>query len=292
MMHQLLLKRGKRVKLILALVTLTWSMHAQDNFGGLALYTVREDMGNDPKATLDKVKMAGYAYIEAAGYQDGKFYGMAPEDFKSHLENMGLKPVSAHQGTVDFDNVDEQIAAVKTAGFKYFTIPVPPMGMFTFDSDSKTMGMKGTVAELADILTRLGKKCEAAGLELLYHNHDFEFMENEEGVVPIDYLLENTDPKYVNFQMDLFWVTKAGAGPVAYFERYPGRFKSWHVKDMDDEGKFAPVGEGNIDFKRILKERKTSGMVKYFVEQDMTWDKEPLEVIQISHKALKEIGFD
>ena len=87
-------------------------------------------------------------------------------------------------------------------------------------------------------------------------------------------------------------MTIAGADPVAYFKKYPGRFKSWHVKDMDDEGKFAPVGEGHIDFKRILAEKETSGMQKYFVEQDMTWDKKPLDVIKISHEGIKEIGFD
>ncbi|MDC6385818.1 sugar phosphate isomerase/epimerase [Muricauda sp. SK9] len=268
------------------------SMQAQDNFGGLALYTVRDNMGKDAKGTLEKVEEAGYAYVEAAGYNDGKFYGMTPEDFKAYLESLGLKPVSTHQGTVTLENADEQIAAVKAAGFEYFTIPVPPMGMFTFDPEARTMGMKGTVEDLAEVLTELGKKCEAAGLKLLYHNHDFEFKQNAEGEVTIDYLLENTDPKYVNFQMDLYWVTKAGADPVAYFKKYPGRFKSWHVKDMDDEGKFAPVGEGHIDFGRILEEKETSGMKKYFVEQDMTWDKEPLEVIIISHKGIKEIGFD
>ncbi len=277
--------------LTLAFALFSITFYAQDSFGGLALYTVRENMGEDAKATLKKVADAGYAYIEAAGYNEGKFYGMEPQEFKSYLERVGLTPVSTHQGTVTLENADQQIADVKAAGFEYFTIPVPPMGMFTFDPENRTMGMKGTMKEFADILTTLGKKCEAAGLKLLYHNHDFEFKDNEEGVKPIVYLLENTDPKYVNFQMDLYWVTRAGADPVSYFEKYPGRFKLWHVKDMDEEGKFAPVGEGTIDFGRILKEKKTSGMDKYFVEQDMTWDKKPLEVIKISHKGLKEIGF-
>ena len=138
----------------------------------------------------------------------------------------------------------------------------------------------------------LGKKAKKAGLKLLYHNHDFEFMPDENGVVTIDYLLENTDPKIVNFQMDLYWVTKAGADPVAYFKKYPGRFKIWHVKDMDDEGRFAPVGNGNIDFARILAQKEVSGMKHYMVEQDMTFDGlQPLEAIRISHLGLKKIGF-
>lgn len=274
------------------LITLwTTTTEAQDNYGGLALYTVREAMEADPKAILGKVKEAGYAYVEAAGYDKGTFYGMAPEAFKAHLEKLGLKPVSTHQASVTLENADQQIAAAKAAGFTYFTIPVPPMGMFTYDRE-RGMGMEGSVEDLAGILTQLGKKCEAAGLQLLYHNHDFEFKENAQGIVPIDYLLEHTDPKYVNFQMDLYWVIKAGADPLDYFKKYPGRFKSWHVKDMDDQGRFAPVGEGTIDFKRILGQKESSGMVKYFVEQDMTFDKEPLEVIKISHKSLKTIGFD
>jgi sugar phosphate isomerase/epimerase len=112
-----------------------------------------------------------------------------------------------------------------------------------------------------------------------------------EGIVPIDYLLENCNPKYVNFQMDLYWVTKAGADPVAYFKRYPGRFKIWHVKDMDDQGRFAPVGNGKIDFKRVLDNKKLSGMQYYFVEQDACFNETALEAIVISHKGLAKIGF-
>ena len=275
----------------LAFALFTITFYAQDNFGGLALYTVRDNMGEDAKATLQKVADAGYAYIEAAGYNEGKFYGMEPQEFKAYLESIGLTPVSTHMGMVTLENADQLIADTKAAGFEYFTIPVPPMGMFTFNRENRTMGMKGSMKDFADILTTLGKKCEASGLKLLYHNHDFEYKNNEDGIKPIEYLLDNTDPKYVNFQMDLYWVTRAEADPVTYFEEYPGRFKLWHVKDMDEEGKFAPVGEGTIDFARILKEKKTSGMEKYFVEQDMTWDKKPLEVIKISHEGLKEIGF-
>ena len=112
--------------------------------------------------------------------------------------------------------------------------------------------MSGTAKELADILAILGKKCNDAGLQLLYHNHDFEFKPDSDGQVILDYLLENLDAELVNFQLDLFWATKAGVDPVAYFEKYPNRFKAWHVKDMDKQGRFAPVGRGTIDFTRIL----------------------------------------
>lgn len=260
-------------------------------FGGLALYTVRDAMTKDAKATLQSVAQAGYVNIESAGYNNGKFYNLSPVEFKALLNELKLTPISAHQGTVTFDNVDQQIADLKAVGFKYFVIPVPPMGTFTFDPATRKMGMKGGAKALAETLNKLGAKCKAAGLELLYHNHDFEFSKDEEGNVVLDYLLEHCDKSVVNFQMDLYWVTKAGQDPVAYFKRYPGRFKLWHVKDMDDQGRFAPVGKGHIDFKRILANKKLSGMQYYYVEQDMCFNETPLEAILISHKGLADIGF-
>ncbi|SEK75592.1 Sugar phosphate isomerase/epimerase [Maribacter orientalis] len=270
----------------------TITTYAQKKFGGLALYTVRDDMGTNAKATLQAVADAGFKNIEAAGYEDGKFYNMSPVEFKKLLKSLKLKPISTHQGSVTLENADQMMADVKAAGFKYFVIPVPPMGMFEFNREKMSMGMNGTMEDLAKILTTLGEKANKAGLKLLYHNHDFEFKKNADGIVPIDYLLENVDSKLLNFQMDLYWVTKAGANPIAYFNKYPGRFKIWHVKDMDDQGRFAPVGKGSINFKNILDNKKLSGMKYYMVEQDMTFDGlKPLDAIKISHDGLKEIGF-
>jgi sugar phosphate isomerase/epimerase len=263
-------------------------VQSEKRFGGLALYTVRDAM-KDARATLEKVAQAGYVNVESAGYDNGKFYNLSPADFKKLLDEMKLTPISAHQSSVTFENVDQQIADLKAAGFQYFVVPIPPMGLF--GDEGGKMNMKGGAKNLAQILDKLGEKCAAAGLQLLYHNHDFEFMKDADGVVPIDYLLENCNPKYVNFQMDLYWVTKAGADPVAYFKRYPGRFKIWHVKDMDDQGRFAPVGNGKIDFKRILDNKKLSGMQYYFVEQDACFNETSLEAIVISHKGLAKIGF-
>ena len=184
------------------------------------------------------------------------------------------------------------IADTKAAGFKYFVIPVPPMGHFSFDPETRTLNMSDDVEEITRIINVIGEKCKAAGLELLYHNHAFEFETNANGIVPMDYFLEHTDPETVNFQMDLYWVTKAGVDPLDYFEKYPGRFKIWHVKDMDDQGRFAPVGTGTIDFQRILAQKETSGMEYYIVEQDMTFDgMEPMDAIRISYGNLEGIGY-
>lgn len=280
----------KLVTLCIAIFS-TINAVAQDQFGGLALYTVRDAMAVDAKATLKSIAEIGYKNIEAAGYKDGKYYNMSPKDFKNYLKDLNLTPVSTHQSDINIDDADTMFADAKAAGFEYFVVPIPPMGLFKYYEDTQTMGMTGGAENLAEILATLGKKCNKAGLKLLYHNHDFEFMEDKDGVVVIDYLLEHLDPKYVNFQMDLYWVTKAGADPVAYFNKYPGRFKLWHVKDMDDQGRFAPVGNGKIDFARILKDKKLSGMKYYFVEQDKTFDMKPLEAIKISHEGIKKIGF-
>ena len=112
-----------------------------------------------------------------------------------------------------------------------------------------------------------------------------------DGTVIEEILLEKCNPEWVNFQMDLYWVTKAEASPLAYFEKYPGRFKAWHVKDMDSVGNFAPVGTGKIDFAKILAAKAQSGMEFYLVEQDNTFGLDPMEAIKISHKGLIDLGF-
>ncbi len=279
--------------LFLSLLANSCTEQQPQRFGGLALYTVRDQMAENPQKTLRFVADTGYKYIEADGYKNGQFYGMSPDAFSLLLQELGLEPVSCHMSMVTLDNADELIEDVRAAGFNYFVVPIPPMGMFTSDPGTLSMGMTGTARELAEILRVLGEKCNAAGLELLYHNHDFEFTKDSEGNVILDYLLENLDPELVNFELDLFWATRAGVDPLDYFEKYPGRFKAWHVKDMDDQGRFAPVGKGSIDFARILAKKEKSGMVFYFVEQDMTFDGQtPLDVIKISHKGIEVFGFE
>lgn len=260
--------------------------------GGLALYTLRDTLPGNPEAVLERVAALGYKYVEAAGWSDGKFYGMPPAEFKGLLDKVGLEPISSHQGGATEENLDQMIADVKAVGFKYFVIPVPPMGAFSFDPATQTLSMNQDNKTVMGNINMIAERCAAAGLQCLYHNHDFEFVADEDGVVPIDYFLENSDPNVLNFQMDLYWVTKAGADPLAYFDKAPGRWKGWHVKDMDDEGRFAPVGEGNIDFGRILAAKEKAGMAFYLVEQDRCVKYTPLEAIAVSREGLKKIGFN
>ncbi|MCA0365030.1 MAG: sugar phosphate isomerase/epimerase [Spirosomataceae bacterium] len=281
-----------KIGLLALFVSLNLTVFAQKKWGGMTLYTVRNEMGKDPKATLKAVADMGYKYIEAVDYNKGKFYGMTPLEFKAYAKSLGLKPISVHMGMMTTSNADQLIADVKTAGFKYFVAPVPPMGMFKFDPKTRSLSMTQDLDRLVGVLDTIARKVDAAGLKFLYHNHAFEFEKNANGIVPIDYMLEKLDPKYVNFQMDLYWVTKAGVDPVSYFQKNPGRFKIWHVKDMDTEGRFAPVGKGTIDFGRILKNAKLSGMKYYIVEQDMVFDgMEPMEAIRLSREGLIKFGF-
>ena len=281
-----------KIVVTLLFLFISLSFLAQEKFGGLALYTVRDAMADNPISTLKAVSEAGYSYFEAASYNDGKFYNMEPNDFKAMIQEFGFTPISTHQGGLTMDNADKMIADVKAAGFKYFVIPSPPMNLFMSDTKVRDMHIAGDLERFVTLLNTIGEKCNKAGLQLLYHNHDFEFKKALNGEVVYDYVLEHTNPNLVNFEMDLYWVTKAGADPVAYFEKYPGRFKIWHVKDMDDQGRFAPVGKGHIDFVKILSNKELSGMDYYLVEQDNTFGLPPLEAIKISHEGLKAIGFE
>lgn len=264
-----------------------------ERYGGVTLYTVRNNMKANPDSTLQALADIGYKNIEvAAGYSDGKYFGMAPADFKKKLTDLGFTPLSAHQNEITFDNVDQIIADVKAAGFQYLVIPVPPMGHFRYNAETRTLNMSDSVEFVTDVLNRVGKKCTEAGIKMLYHNHDFEFKPNANGITPMDYFLEHTDPAHVNFQLDLYWITKAGGDPLDYFKKYPGRFKIWHIKDMDSQGRFAPVGTGTIDFKGILAEKELAGMEYFIAEQDMTFDgMTPIQSVTISYKGMKDLGF-
>ena len=263
-----------------------------DQFGGLALYTLRDTLPANPRAVLQEVAGEGYAYIEAAGWNDGMFYGMTPAAFRELLDEVGLTPVSSHQGGATLENLDQMIADVKAVGFEYFVIPVPPMGAFADDAATQTLNMTKPSEEVMADINLIAERCFAARLKCLYHNHDFEFRPDANGIVPIDYFLEHSDPAKLNFQMDLYWVTKAEADPLAYFAKAPGRWKGWHVKDMDAQGRFAPVGTGSIDFSRIYAAREQAGMEFYLVEQDACFNHTPLEAIAISHEGLKDAGFE
>ena len=250
---------------------------------GLQLWSVKDDMKNDAKGTIEKVGAMGYQFVEAAGYGDGKFYGIEPAEFKALAEANKLSFLASHTGQGLPDSVkwaetmawwDTCVAAHKAAGVTY--IVQPWMGQEAYRS-------LDTLKMYCDYFNAVGEKCNAAGIRFGYHNHDGEF-KDVEGQTIYDFMLKNTDPAKVMFEMDLFWITKGGKNPVDYFNAYPGRFELWHVKDQ------AEVGAGPMDFKPIFENAATSGVKKFIVEVE-EYNFTPIESVQKSLEFLQNAEF-
>ena len=241
---------------------------------GLQLYTVREAMAKDPAGTLAQLAKMGYNSVEGATYTGTqKFYGLTPQAFAALLKQNGLVMPSSHYrlgeeptngaptlGTMlhEWDRAVDDAAA---AGVKY---------MVCAYLSEPERGNLDHYKYIADQLNKAGERCQKAGIQLCYHNHDFEFVA-QNGKLPYDLLLA-TDPKLVKMELDLYWVTKAGRDPLELFKQHPGRFPLWHVKDMAKAAphSFTEVGNGSIDFKRIFAHANEAGLQYFFVEQDIT----------------------
>ncbi len=247
-------------------------LNSKKHLIGLQLYTVRDAMEKDPTGTLAKVAHVGYNSVEGATYTGSlKFYGMSPTEFAKVLKQNGLVIPSSHyrlgeeapngksvEGTI-LHNWDKAVDDAATAGIKYMVC--------AYLSTDERKGIDH-YKYVADQLNIAGERCKKSGLQLCYHNHDFEFIKQDD-VLPYDVLL-GSDPNLVKMEMDMYWVTKAGHDPVELFEKHPGRFVLWHLKDMDktDKKDFTEVGNGVVDFKRIFKHSKKAGLKYFFVEQD------------------------
>ena len=125
-------------------------------------------------------------------------------------------------------------------------------------------------------------------MQFAYHNHDFEFAKLPSGEMGYDILCKECDPKSVKLEMDLFWITKGGQDPLAYFAKYPGRFPLVHVKDMSGSGQIVNVGEGRIDWNRIFAKRREAGIEHFFVERDNPTS--PIADIKVSYDYLSKLG--
>ncbi|MDX2442836.1 MAG: sugar phosphate isomerase/epimerase [Bacteroidales bacterium] len=246
---------------------------------GLILYTVRDDMKKDPMGTLEKVASIGYEVVEAAGYSNREFYGMKPAKFKEAVESFGMKLLSSHNGVTE-ENVKEIAEDAAEAGLKYVVKP-------SMSHDGIDDFKRG-----AEMYNKFGEIFNDAGIRFGYHNHSFEF-EKIDDVIPYDILLQETDPTLVTMELDLYWIVKGGHDPWEYFEKFPGRFELWHVKDMKESGKQyeTEVGNGIIDFKKIFFMKKLAGLKNYFVEEDNCRDFSTFESIQISLDYIKKMKF-
>ncbi len=252
---------------------------------GVQLYTVRDQMSQDVADTLAKVAEIGYKEVELAGYANGKYYDMAPTDFKKALDSNGLKAVSSHYssgrtepehtGTLS-NNWDQAVEDMQVLGQKYAALG------WLHPDERKTLE---DYKQLVDLINVAAEKCKAAGVKFCYHNHDFEFVELE-GEIPMYYILDNTDADMVQMELDLYWISKVNMNPVDFFQKYANRVPLWHVKDMDATGNFTEVGNGTIDYKAAFAAEQTAGMKHFFVEQDQSDD--PIQSITTSFKYVSE----
>jgi sugar phosphate isomerase/epimerase len=235
---------------------------------GLQLYTLRDDMGKDPKGTLAKVAAQGYKTVETYGYGDGKWFGMNAAELKSTLKALGLSTPSGHTFPASIflqkgweEKWKPAVTDAKAVGQEFIVIPW---------LEEEHRNSANNYKKIAAALNKAGEICKKTGIKLAYHNHDFELAPLE-GTTGYDILMKNTDARLVFFEMDIYWVSKAGKDPLALFAKHPGRFAMWHVKDMDNTPKkfFTEVGNGVINYKKIFNYAKQSGMKYFFVEQDM-----------------------
>src|SRR5215469_606824 len=263
---------------------------------GLQLYTVRGTMKKDFAGTIAKVAATGYKEVEFAGY-----FGHLPKEVREILDKNGLVAPSCH---VDYPTVEnkwpETLEAAKIVGHSYIICPW---------IDEKQRVDAGGWKRAAELFNKAGEASQKAGIQFGYHNHSFEFQEDKSlgGKLPYDFLLAETDPKFVVMEMDLCWISVAGKDPLVYFEKYPGRFPLVHVKDWVKDassnsgyqgamgqsvkygGRMADVGQGSIDWKNLFAHDSKAGIKHFFVENDDP--KSAFDDIKISYNYLRDLRF-
>jgi sugar phosphate isomerase/epimerase len=256
----------------------------------LQLYTIRDAMEKDPFLALQQVSKTGYKSIELASYADGKFYGIAPVEFKKIATDLNLEILSSHtqveaQG-ITLDNAKKMAEDHAVLGVKYCVQPwVVEEARTTIASYQKMVADWNKVGEIM----------KENGIMFGYHNHNFEFNTIEGKVPYFDVYMKEMDKDLITMEIDLFWTIKAGHNPVDIFNKYPGRFQLFHMKDAyTTEAPFfdtksvdmAPVGAGTIDFKAILAAKEVAGMKYMVVEQDCSFSDIKTSIVNLTTKIL------
>ena len=279
---------------------LTWAVDHKIQKIGVQLYTVRDTMEKDLDGTVAKVASIGYKEVELAGFDqaaDGTvtYWKHSPQEVRAAIDKHRLTSPSTHVKLTSMspENFPKVIEASKVLGNTYIVMP------FVEEADRKKPDIWKQVAAT---LNRAGEESKKAGIQLGYHNHWFEFLPTD-GKLPFDMLLAECDANLVQFELDLCWITTAGKDPIAYFNKYPGRFPLVHVKDIKtmpniseggsasfgDTADLAPVGSGLIDWKNIFSHAQKAGIKHYFVEHDKP--KVPFESIASSYAYLEKLTF-
>jgi len=254
----------------------------------IQLYTIRDAVSDNLEKALEKLAALGFTELEIYGY-NGTFFEKSRTEFQTILKQTGLKVISSHHttGIIHQDEGTLLYGWEKSVEDLHFIGSQYMVCSYIIPEERTVENYK----KLPELFEKCGKATQKAGIQFAYHNHDFEFekLENDKSVY--DFILENTSSERVKMELDLYWISKAGLDPLDYFEKYPGRFPLWHVKDMKAGTKdFTEIGNGLIDFKKIFSAKEKAGLQYWFLEQDSS-DKDIFESIRISKKYILENSF-
>jgi sugar phosphate isomerase/epimerase len=254
---------------------------------GLQLYSLRDQLPKDVSGVIAKVAAAGYKEVEPFGYsKKAGFWGLDPKAFNSLLKANGLTTPSGHYDMNQFfgsgktDNLEAYIEAANTTGQSHIIVP-SINGEFIKTVDE--------CKAVADKMNKAAEICKKSGLKLGYHNHNFEWRPIGDTTF-YDTVIDNTDPKLVAMEMDIYWVVRSGKDPLELIAKHPGRYEFVHIKDMDKTkpGLNTEIGKGSIDFVKILSKAKEGGVKHFIVEQENYIDIDPYVSIAESAKYIKD----
>lgn len=246
----------------------------------IQLYTVRNQLAADFDGTLDRLAEIGYRRVEHAG-----FVGRTAAEFKAALDERGIRSTSGHVAIPQPFDAATWAAALADAKLLGSTYIVHPF--FGVDANGPIRD-RAVWSAFARDLNKAGRQARAAGLRFGYHNHNFEFfrLNDGSGQTAYDVLIAETDPRYVHFEVDLFWVTRGAVDPVDLFRRIGRRVLQYHVKDMNAAGSFEDAGKGLLDFPRIFRAHSVD---EYIIERDDagTAPRQPADAL-----ITAEVGYD
>lgn len=287
----------------------------QGPFGniGLQIYSLRDLLFQDPKLTLQTVAKIGYGHIETFGMDltSNTFWGLSIPEVKKIMADVDLKTYSGHYDmsrflsrhhTTDKENIEKYIETAHELGQTYVIAPVTPM------DDLNNLKVED-YQYAAEQLNKAGEIARKAGIKIGYHNHFWEFRNFANGTKGLDIMIAFTEPDLVSFELDIYWIEKSGLSPQSYFQKYPGRFPMWHIKDMDknyadpivgkeydslpfdsiqNKVRFAEVGSGNIDYINIAQSARQAGLEYAFVEQDDIYMSNKFESVKKSYDYVQK----
>jgi sugar phosphate isomerase/epimerase len=246
---------------------------ANESFG-LQLYTLRDVLPKDVKGVLKQVADFGYKEIEGYEGSMGLFWGMKNTEFKKYLDDLGMKMVSSHCNWKE--NFEQKAAQAAEIGMSYLFCP--------YLGPNKELNFYKKAAE---DFNKNGEIAKKAGIRFGYHNHDYSF-KPVEGQLPQDVMMQNTSADTVDYEMDIYWVVAAGQDPIAWFKKYPNRFKLAHVKDRKGNESVV-AGTGSIDFPSILKEGQKQGLKHFIIEQEAYTGTTPINAVRDNALYMKNI---